>query len=170
MNRFGFFIFSTIGTLALTVMPADIMAQQKSLKEQLAGTWMLVQSTGKRADGSPSWGQNPTGAMVFDANGRYTSILIRSDIPKYGSNNRLSATPVEEKATVQGSIGIVGTYAVNEADRSYTIQVEGSTFPNWNGTAQKRTVVSISADELKVDNPSPSIGGPSTQLIYRRAK
>src|SRR5262245_39639316 len=170
MNRFSLFIFSTIGTLALAVMPTGAMAQQKSLKEQLVGTWMLVQSTGKRADGSPSWGQNPTGAVVFDANGRYTSILIRADIPKYASNNRLSGTPAEEKATVQGSIGTVGSYTVNEADRSYMIRVEGSTFPNWNGTAQKRTVISISADELKVDNPSPSIGGPSTQLIYRRAK
>ena len=75
MNRFSFFIFSTIGTLALAVMPTGAVAQQKSLKEQLAGTWMLVQSTGKRADGSPSWGQNPTGAMVLDSNGRYTSIL-----------------------------------------------------------------------------------------------
>jgi Lipocalin-like domain len=170
MNRFGLFIFSTIATLALAAMPTGVVAQQKSLKEQLVGTWMLVQSTGKRPDGSPNWGQNPTGAMVFDANGRYTSILIRSDIPKYASNNRMSATPAEERATVQGSIGTVGTYAVNEADRSYTIQVEGSTFPNWNGTAQKRTVASISADELRVDNPSPSIGGPTTQLIYRRAK
>jgi lipocalin-like protein len=170
MNRSTFFIFSTIATFALTAMPTGAVAQQKSLKEQLVGTWMLVQSTGKRPDGSPSWGQNPAGAVVFDANGRYTSILVRSDIPKYASNNRLNGTPAEEKATVQGSIGTVGTYTVNEADRSYTIRVEGSTFPNWNGTAQKRTVVSISADELKVDNPSPSIGGPSTQLIYRRAK
>jgi len=170
MNRLGFFTFSTIATLALAVMPTGAVAQQKSLKEQLVGTWMLVQSTGKRPDGSPSWGQNPAGAVVFDANGRYTSILIRSDIPKYASNNRMSATPAEEKATVQGSIGTVGIYTVNEADRSYTIQVEGSTFPNWNGTTQKRTVVSIIADELKVDNPSPSIGGPTTQLIYRRAK
>ena len=170
MNRSDLLIFPTIATLALAVMPMGAVAQQKSLKEQLVGTWMLVQSTGKRPDGSPNWGQKPTGAVVFDANGRYTSILIRSDIPKYVSNNRMSGTPAEEKATVQGSIGTVGTFTVNEADRSYTIQVEGSTFPNWNGTAQKRTVVSISADELKVDNPSPSIGGPSTQLIYQRAK
>jgi hypothetical protein len=82
----------------------------------------------------------------------------------------MNATPAEEKATVQGSIGTVGTFSVNEADRSYTIRVEGSTFPNWNGTTQKRAVASISADELKVDNPSPSIGGPTTQLMYRRAK
>jgi Lipocalin-like domain len=170
MNRSRFFIFLTVATLALAAMPTGTGAQQKPLKEQLVGTWMLVQSTGKRPDGSPNWGQNPTGAMVFDGNGRYTSILIRSDIPKYASNNRMSATAAEEKATVQGSIGTVGTYTVNEADRSYTIQVEGSTFPNWNGTTQKRTVASISADELKVDNPSPSIGGPTTQLIYRRAK
>src|SRR5262245_8214977 len=90
MKRSSFFIVSTIATFALTAMPTGAVAQQKSLKEQLVGTWMLVQSTGKRPDGSPSWGQNPAGAVVFDANGRYTSILIRSDIPKYASNNQLS--------------------------------------------------------------------------------
>jgi len=79
MNRSGLLIFSIIATLA--VMPMGAVAQQKSFKEQLVGTWMLVQSTGKRPDGSPNWGQNPTGAMVFDANGRYTSILIRSPFP-----------------------------------------------------------------------------------------
>src|SRR5262245_62453039 len=76
MNRSSFFIVSTIATFALTAMPTGAVAQQKSLKEELVGTWMLVQSTGKRPDDSPSWGQNPSGAVVFDANGRYTSILI----------------------------------------------------------------------------------------------
>ena len=71
---------------------------------------------------------------------------------------------------MQGVIATFGTYTVNEADRSYTVRVDGSSFPNWTGTDLKRTVASIAADELRVDNPAPSTGGPATQLIYRRAK
>ena len=170
MNRRSILSLSTMAAVALALLPGSAVSQQKTLNDQLLGTWIFVDSTGKRPDGSPSWGQNPKGLTVFESNGRYSSVIIRSDIPKYASNSRLNTTPAEDKATVQGSIATVGTYTVNEADRSYTIQVEGSSFPNWNGTAQTRTVASISADELRINNPSPSIGGPATQLVYRRAK
>jgi len=106
----------------------------------------------------------------FDANGRYSSIIVRSDLAKYASNNRLQTSPAEDKATVQGAIGFFGTYTVNEADRSYTVRVDGSSYPNWNGTDRKQVVESITADELKIENPAPSIGGPPTQLTYRRVK
>ena len=117
---------------------------------------------GKTAGWQPELGENPKGLLIFDGNGRYSSTLIRSDIPKYASNNRLNTTPAEDRATVQGSIATVGTYTINEGDRSYTIQVDGSTYPNWNGTAQKRTVASVSADELKSTTPRPR---PAAQLL-----
>jgi hypothetical protein len=170
MDRRSILTISAAAVFTLALLPGNALAQQKTLKEQMVGTWIFVESTGKRADGSPNWGTNPKGLLVFDGNGRYASTLLRADIPKYASNNRLSTTAAEDKATVQGSIATVGTYTINEADRSFTIQVEGSTFPNWNGTTQKRTVASISADELRINNPAPSIGGPATQLVYRRAK
>jgi hypothetical protein len=180
MNKLGVFGICAMVVIALALLPGSAgsqklvpgsaASQKKPLKDQLVGTWVFVESTGKRPDGSPNWGQNPKGLLVFDASGRYISTILRADIPKYTSDNRLKATPAEEKATVQGSIATVGTYTVDEAERSYTINVEGSTFPNWNGTKQKRTVASITADELKINNPAPSVGGSPTQLVYRRAK
>ena len=50
-----------IATLGLTLLLGDAIAQQKSLKDQLNGTWTFVSSTGRLADGSPTWGTNPTG-------------------------------------------------------------------------------------------------------------
>ena len=170
MNRRSILGLSAMTALLLALPPGGAVGQQKTLKEQLVGTWIFVGSTGKRPDGSPSWGQNPKGLLVFGADGRYSSTIVRSDIPKYASNSRLTTTPAEDKATVQGSIATVGTYTVNESDRSYTIQVEGSTFPNWNGTDQKRKVTSVGADELRVENPAPSVGGVPTNLVYRRAR
>jgi hypothetical protein len=43
----------------------------------------------------------------------------------------MQTTPAEDKATVQGAIAYFGTYTVNEADRSYTNHVDGSSYPNW---------------------------------------
>ena len=116
------------------------------------------------------WGTNPQGILSFDANGRVFTILVRSDLTKYASNNRMQTTPAEDKATVQGAIAYFGTYTVNEADRSYTNRVDGSSYPNWKGTDLKQVVESITADELKIGNPATSIGGPPTQLTYRRVK
>ena len=170
MNRRSILNLSTLIALGLVASLNSAFAQQKSLKERLVGTWAFVSSTGKLPDGSPVWGTNPKGQLSFDANGRYSSIIVRSDMAKYASNNRLQTSPTEDKATVQGAIAFFGTYTVNEADRSYTVRVDGSSYPNWNGTDLKQVVESITADELKIRNPAPSIGGPPTQLTYRRVK
>ena len=170
MNRRNILNLSVSTALGLALMSGSAVAQQKSLKEQLVGSWIFVGSTGKRPDGSPNWGANPKGLLIFEANGQYSNMLSRSDIPKYVSNNRLNGTADENKATVQGVIATYGTYTVNESDRSYVIQVEASSYPNWNGIKQTRTVASVTADELKINNPAPSTGGPATQLTYKRAK
>jgi hypothetical protein len=170
MNRRRILSVAGILALGLAILPGNAQSQQKSLKEQLVGTWAFVSSTGKLADGSPVWGSNPRGQLGFDANGRVFTIIVRSDLTKYASNNRMQTTPAEDKATVQGAIAYFGTYTVNEADRSYTNHVEGSSYPNWNGTDLKQVVESVTADELKIRNPAPSYGGPATLLTYRRVK
>src|SRR5215468_3953780 len=102
MNRRSILNLSAITALGLVVSLNSATAQQKSLKEQLVGTWTFVSSTGKLADGSPVWGTNPRGILSFDANGRVSTIIVRSDLTKYASNNRMQTTPAEDKATVQG--------------------------------------------------------------------
>ena len=48
-----------------------------------------------------------------------------------------------------------GSYGVNEADKTLTLRVDGSTYPNLEGTTQKRTITSLTAgDELTWTNPA----------------
>src|ERR1700704_3495978 len=110
---------------------------------------MQVSNTNTATNGTKSdlFGPNPTGVLTFESNGRFSQIGMRSDLPKFGTNNRATGTADENKAVVQGSIAYFGTYTVNEADKSYTVQVEAATFPNATGTAQKRGL-SISGDDL----------------------
>jgi hypothetical protein len=58
MNRRSILNLSAITALGLVVPLNSAIAQQKSLKDQLVGTWAFVSSTGKFADGSPVWGTN----------------------------------------------------------------------------------------------------------------
>jgi len=163
--------FTVVAVSALvlgTGLLANGAAQQKTLKDQLIGTWTFVGSTGKNPDGSPIWGANPKGLLIFTDNGRYSSHIVRSDVPKFAAKNRLQGTPDENKAAVHGSIGTFGTYTVDEASKSFTVRFEASSYPNNTGTEQTRPFT-ITGDDLKITNPASSAGG-QTELIYKRAK
>jgi hypothetical protein len=142
---------------------------QQSLKDQLVGAWTLVSISSKLPDGSPVWGANPIGLIVFTSGGHYSTQVMRSDLPKYASNNRAKGTPEEYKTIAIGSVANFGTYSVNEANKTFTISYDGSTFPNRKGAKETRPFV-IEGDQLRITNPAPSTGGESSQLVYRRAK
>jgi len=174
MRRFGIFTASTVSLLILGVaLPAsDAVAQQKSLKEQLVGTWKLVSSHSLRSDGSrvDNYGPNPRGILIYTSDGHFVLVNTRSDLPKLASNNRDRGTPEEYKAVVQGSLAYFGTYSVNEADKVITAQIEGSTFANMiGGPDQKRIITSLTDDELKFTNPA-STSGATLELVWKRAK
>ena len=82
------------------------------------------------------------------------------------SNNRTTGSPEENKAVVQGSVGYFGAYTVNE-DGTLTLHIERSSFPNWNGTDQKRIIISLTADEMKINSLTPTIGGTAEQVFKR---
>ena len=139
--------------------------QVKINKAQLVGTWILASNT--TAVGQP-FGPND-GVAIFEPNGRFSLQLVRSDLPKFASDNRGTGTPEENKAVVQGSISYFGTYALNESDGVLTLHIERCSFPNWNGTDQKRTISALTAEELKYTNPAASTGG-TAELAWKRAK
>jgi hypothetical protein len=64
---------------------------------------------------------------------------------------------------------MIGTYSVNSADKTLTFKVDSATFPNWNGTEQKRLFSSSNKDELRYITPTASSGGVGT-VTWRRAK
>jgi len=162
-------IFGIAATMALGLLPGSAAAQPGSLKQQLLGTWTFVSSTTKLADGSPLWGANPKGLTIFTDNGRFSSHVMRSDRARFKSNNRGQGTPDENKAAVVGAISSFGTFTVDEAGRTFTLRYEGSSYPNLEGVEQTRPFA-ISGDELRVTNPAPTIGGPPSELVYRRAR
>jgi len=57
---------------------------------------------------------------------------------------------------------------VSEPYHTLNIHVVGSSFPNWNGTDQKRSFA-VTTDELKLTNPVASTGGV-TEVVWKRAK
>ena len=143
---------------------------RKSDKEQLVGSWILVSLTaGNGAKQTLPYGANPKGTMMVDANGRFSITVVRSDLPRFGSDNRMTGTAEENMAIVQGCIAYFGTYSIDEATHVITVNVEGSTFPNFDGGTQTR-ILSFNGDEMTYLNPTPSMGGGIAKVTYRRAR
>jgi hypothetical protein len=171
MNRRSVVTKSALMAVAAALLPSGAVAQQKSIKDQLVGTWIFVSAQDAKPDGSKvdPWGPNPKGAAMYDANGRFTFMIMRSDLPKFVSNNRAQASAEEGKAVAQGMIAMYGTYTVDEADKTLTTRVEGSSYPNLVGAEQKRVIGSLTADELRYTNPATSTG-TKAEAVWRRAK
>jgi hypothetical protein len=171
MNRRGMINVLVTTLWGVAALPGIALGQQKSLKEQLLGAWNLVSIDYVRGDGSRSstFGDNPKGIVFFDITGHYIITVMRADRAKYAVNDRTQGTAEENKATAQGTITYFGTYTVSEVDRTISIHIVNSSFPNWNGANQKR-IFTITGDELKLTNPVASIGQGTTEVVWKRAK
>ena len=161
----------TIGTLGLlflgVVLSAGAVFAQTA--KDLVGTWTLVSNvTEQGGNKTDTYGPNPKSILTVDANGRYVLAIVRAGLPKVASNNRTTATPEENKAIVQGSLTHFGTLSVNAADKTMTFKIETATFPNFDGTEQKRPFT-VTGDELTFTVAAASGGGTVT-AVWKRAK
>jgi len=171
MHRRNILGVAAITALGLALLPGGALAQQKSLKEQLIGTWTFVSALDVHPDGRKTdrWGPNPKGVLMFDANGRFSQFITRSDIPKFKAPTIDKGTPEEFKASLMNIVASFGTYSVDEANKSFSTRVEGNVFPNLVGVDQKRMIMSMTADELKYSNPTTSTG-VTAEATWRRVK
>jgi Lipocalin-like domain len=55
---------------------------------------------------------------TFDADGHFTLIFMRPDLPKVSSGDQTKVTPEEAQAISTGAISSFGTYILNEADKT----------------------------------------------------
>ena len=154
----------------LPLAPIDSAAAQPlKPRDALVGTWMLVRDVNRAPDGSEKslFGSEPLGQIIFTSDGRYGSLNLRADLPKFLASNRMQGTGDEYRAVAQGSIATFGTYRVSDDGKTLIMKPEGSTYPNWIGVEQQRTL-SVSGDEMTYSLQA-SVGGVST-LTYRRRK
>ena len=129
--------------LALAFGAMDAKAQEA---KDIVGAWAQVANVNVAADGTKTeaFGPNPKGQVLFDANGRYAIILHRDGLPKVAANNRMKATAEENAAILGGLVAFYGSYTVK--DKIIVLKIEGSTFPNWVGTEQRRLIRSVTGD------------------------
>ena len=162
---------AVLAALALALFAGNATAQ-KSLKDQIVGTWDFIVAEITSADGKKAYpfGETPKGLLIFTPDGRFSQIHIASDVPRIASGNRLTGTPEEYAAINRRSLAVFGTYTVDEDKKTVTFNIMSSTFPNWQGEAQTRTIDKLTADEFVNTNPNVAGGRGSAANYYKRVK
>jgi len=120
-----------------------------------------------RADGTRAqpFGPNPAGVAVFAPNNRFSVSVVNPNMPKFASNNQDTGTNEENKAVAQGSITYFGTYRLTR-DGNLSLEIEGSSFPNWNKVGQMRMVTSLTSNELKWTATGGN--GATAELVWKK--
>ena len=160
-----------LAVLAAALATGQAGAQQKSLREQIVGTWNFVVAEVVAPDGKKSFpfGETPKGVLIFTADGHFAQIHVASDVPKIASNNRLTGTPEEYAAIMRRSLSVFGSYSVNEEKKTDTYKIVSATYPNWQGEAQERSIDKLTADEFVNTNHNVAGGRGSASNYYKRA-
>jgi hypothetical protein len=167
MNRFCLLLIVPIAMTGLVPASDDsAIAQQVTPNEQVVGTWTLVSAVIERnGQKIEPFGSNPLGYMVLTGDGHFSVNFVRADRPLFASNNRDTGTPEEYKAAIQGNISAFGRYK-RDPDGTVMFEIVGSSFPNWNGTTQRRRI-EIDGDRMKYITPATSVGGMATSILTR---
>ena len=170
MNCRSILAVSAMTVFGLALIPGSAVGEQKSLKEQLVGTWFLVSTQTMTQSGLRyPYGTDPKGILMFDANGRYAAVQGRTDRPKLKSAVRLEATKEEFGAAAVEFAANFGTWSVNEASKALMRRFEGALVPNLEGTST-RAYVTVVGDELRLVGELNSVTGERVDAVYRRAK
>jgi lysophospholipase L1-like esterase len=145
--------------------------ERSAAPNPLVGTWALVLVDNVLPDGNRVhlYGPSPSGLLMFDAGGRYGLQIVSAGRPAFASNDKSRGTADEYQAAVQGSNAHFGTYAIDQAKGTITFRIEHASFPNWEGTEQRRSF-SLVGDRLTYTVPAPTTGGGAVgEVEWQRA-
>jgi len=139
---------------ALMLLPTGVVAQQKSLKEQIQGPWSLASCNNTNAKGEKTayCANNPRGILILAGNGNYAVTII--------AGGRKDANDPAMAANF-------GTWSVNEADKTLTRHFVGAREPANEGRDSK---VNISLNEGEMRLTGPGFQGEHLDSTYRRFK
>jgi Lipocalin-like domain len=150
---------------ALLTLAITLPAKAQALKDQVVGAWTLTsifeEYAGVKKD---TWGPDVKGSLLLDRSGQFSLQIVAAGRAK-GSGD-------PSRSPIGRVIGYFGTYTISDTDKMLTFKIERSTFPNWDGTEQKR-ILTLAGDKMsyRAAAPIPSADGPFIPVIeWDRAK
>ncbi len=136
------------------------------LKDRLVGTWHLASAEGRQPDGSRNYpyGQNPLGILIYDRHGNMAVQIVGRDRPVFKSMDQKGGTPQEAKDALDRAAVYFGTYEIEEQADTVCHHVQGSVFPNWIGTVQRRKAT-VEGNRLVLSTGLILVGGSEAEFV-----
>ncbi len=108
----------------------------------LRGTWTLVAADKILPDGQQvrDYGSSPKGRLIVDAQGRYSLQIFKSERLRFAGDKNVGSAD-EFASAVLGSSTHYGTVRVDAKQGLLVFDIEGASYPNWEGDVQKREYV-----------------------------
>jgi hypothetical protein len=140
-------------------------------KNNVAGTWNLISgyldNHGTRLD---ILGPHPGGMLILTEDLYFTVIVHNPDIPNFVSGDRSKGTPEEYRTAVTSSLGVYGTYTVDENGDFLEQHVLGSTFQNMNGSSRGRSELTEKVEGNTMTENLKIADGVTITIVWQRAQ
>jgi hypothetical protein len=157
--------------LLLVVNSAIAQKAKQTIKTEILGAWTLVSVENINSDGTKNlpYDLNPKGILFFDDKGNYAIEIYKNERSKIISEDKNKCTPEENAAIVQGSNAHFGVYEIDENQKIITFKIKTASFPNWEGTIQKRSYTFMN-NELKYVVTNTTQGGKSViaEVVWKK--
>jgi hypothetical protein len=108
--------------------------------------------------------------VIFTVDLHFIVVINNPDIPKFVSGDRLKGTPEEYKTAVANSLGVYGTYTIDENGDFLEQHVLGSTFQNMNGTSRGRNELTEKVDGNRMIENLKIADGITVNIVWQRAQ
>jgi hypothetical protein len=124
------------------------------MKNSLIGVWRLISFEFRNEADVVTYpfGKQARGTFIYTMSGHFSVQLMRINRPKFAIADQQQGTTEEIFASYKGSISYFGTYTIDEENKIILHQVEGSIFPNMEGTIQIR-YFEVSENRLQLKTP-----------------
>lgn len=157
---------------------------KKSLKEQVIGGWELIEyvseSKSDRSQKNYPMGNDVQGMLVYSSNGSMSVHLQLPGQTPFQSDSPLKGSEQELAEAAKRCLAYSGSFTVEEEGRTSSIQhdIINCSFPNWQGTKQRRfasiesidgeTVLELTPDEAERKMPKEQAGDGTLCLRWRK--
>ncbi|MNL18426.1 hypothetical protein D3C87_1395700 [compost metagenome] len=162
---------TTILFLLLALNTAIAQKTKEVIKTEILGSWTLVSVENINSDGTKNlpYDVNPKGILFFDEKGNYAIEIYKNERPKIISGDKNKCTPEENASIVQGSNAHFGEYEIDETNKVITFKIKTASFPNWEGTVQKRSYTFLN-NQLKYVVTNTTQGGKSVtaEVVWKK--
>lgn len=124
------------------------------------GVWKLLSFEFRKDDGETTYpfGEQVQGQIIYTESGRYSGQLMRVGRPRFALPDQLRGTSAEIEASYKGCISYFGSYEVDHENGFIIHRVEGSLFPNMEGSNQIR-LFDLAGDHLQLTTPPFRLDG-----------